>query len=87
MHDDDRERLRQREKGYREVSNITAFLKDGEEVTPQTVFTFQSDQICPKHCGPDSGYRELVVQGAQSRGLPQDYVEILNIRKQVNAES
>ena len=77
VHDDDRKRLKDREKGHREISRITVYLKSDEDVTPQDVFTFQGEEVCPKNCGPTKEYLALVVGGARSRDLPDEYVQDL----------
>jgi hypothetical protein len=72
--DEDRKRLREREKGYREISRITVFLRNGDDITPQESFTFQGEESCPEHCGPSREYLELALDGAKSRNLPDEYV-------------
>lgn len=79
MHDQDRKQLGQREKGYREISDLVVYLTsaDAEDVTPVEVFTFQAEQPCARGCGPDAAYLGLIVEGARSRSLPSDYTGTL----------
>ena len=77
LHDSDKEQLINREKGYREIPEITAYLKSDDDVTPQKVFTFRGKEVCPNNCGPTKEYLSLVVEGAKSRDLPNEYVQYL----------
>ena len=79
LDDSDRKQLREREKGYREVPDLTVFLADGADgdPTPVSTFTFVGDKSCPDHCGPGPEYLSLVIEGAISRRLPTTYVDAL----------
>lgn len=79
MHDQDRERLGKREKGYREISDLAMYLTsaDNEDVIPVATFTFAAEKTCTRGCGPNSTYLSLIVEGAKSRSLPNDYRERL----------
>jgi hypothetical protein len=82
MHNDDRRRLREREKGYRELPNpdssssLTVYLTspDREQPIPVKAFTFIAESECSKGCGPSQHYLSLVIEGGKSRVLPEDYV-------------
>lgn len=76
MHDEDKEALKKREQGYREVS-LLVWLKDEQQYTPQKVFTFVGQSACPKQCGPSASYFDLLLEGAKSRELPETYIEEL----------
>lgn len=85
MHDADRAALRAREKGYREIPEVTVYLKDGDGVTPQDVFTFIGAEACGRNCGPSQAYYDLVLEGARARGLPDQYIEEVAGRVQPRA--
>ena len=52
---------------------VDVFLVDGEDVSPQRAFTFVGEALCTKNCGPAAEYLDLVLQGAKSRDLPEEY--------------
>jgi cation transport regulator ChaC len=72
----DLEALRQRERGYtkREVT-VWLVTQGCDNGTPVVAFTFVGDTVCPRACGPNESYLSIVVEGARSRRLPEDYVE------------
>jgi hypothetical protein len=76
LHDEDRKRLSKRENRYREIE-LTIFLKNGEDITPVDVFTFQGKEGCAKHCGPSAEYLAVVIEGAKSRHLPLEYIDAI----------
>lgn len=69
-----------REGGYKERS-LTVWRVDGtpdcQDGTPVAVTTFVSGAKCAEHCGPTTAYRDLVLAGATTRGLPASYVDLL----------
>jgi len=75
MHDQDREGLRKRENGYREVPDLVVYLTSSgtKDVTPIEVFSFEVEKACASNCGPNAAYLELIVEGARKRLLPPDY--------------
>jgi len=77
--DDDREALRKREGGYKEVE-VTVYLMPptpGDYPTPVRAFTFEAFAECPKRCGPPLTYIDLITSGAKERQLPDDYLQTL----------
>jgi len=72
----DREALRRRERGYREVK-VGARARTPEGGSDKTVeaFTFVGEETCPRMCGPNAAYLGLIIEGARSRGLPESYIE------------
>ena len=73
MNDADKESLKQREQGYREIS-VRVWLKDGENFKVQPAFTFIGEQVCSNECGPSRAYLDLVLEGARGRELPETYL-------------
>jgi hypothetical protein len=77
--DGDKESLRKREGGYKEVP-VTVYLTPptaGDDPTPVRAFTFTAIAECPKHCGPPLTYIDLIIGGARERQLPDDYLKTL----------
>lgn len=71
----DRNALRRRERGYREVHvKVRQILAAGDAGEVVDAFTFQAEEPCPRRCGPPAAYVALVVDGARSRGLPEKYI-------------
>lgn len=80
VHDCDRERLREREKGYAERSESVFLRSDGGDVTAVNVFTFVGEKVCATECGASHEYLSLIIDGAKSRQLPTDYISALEAR-------
>jgi len=76
VHDKDREQLRKREKGYKEIKEITVYLRPPtpqDDPTPVRAFTFIAPRKCPKHCGPSRDYLKIIINGSKERDLPREY--------------
>lgn len=73
-------RLVAREQGYEQVQ-LTALIVDDPTAPwsgrPATVETFRGDHVCTERCGPPRSYVELVLKGAEEKGLPADYLRAL----------
>lgn len=63
MNDADKEALKQREQGYREIS-VRVWLKDGENFKVQPAFTFIGEQVCSSDL-VSRAYLNLVLEGAE----------------------
>ncbi|MCL4853893.1 MAG: gamma-glutamylcyclotransferase, partial [Bryobacteraceae bacterium] len=77
--DCDRQELRKREGGYEE-RDTTVYITSptpNDDPTPLTAFTFIAAKECPQRCGPPPTYLDLIIQGAEERGLPAAYQEAL----------
>jgi len=78
--DQDQEALRQREDGYQELPKTTVYLTPpipGDDPTPTTAFTFIAKTTCPFHCRPPADYLGIIINAAETRKLPERYVEQL----------
>ncbi|HEY3456485.1 MAG TPA: gamma-glutamylcyclotransferase family protein [Bryobacteraceae bacterium] len=76
VHDDDRTRLKERERGYEEIPRITVYLlSPNPKGNPKelTAFTFAATNECPQRCGPPAAYLDLIITGAEERNLPLAY--------------
>jgi cation transport regulator ChaC len=75
---EERAALTVREMGYYERS-LTVWRVDErcrfQDGRPIAAFTFLAKEACPDRCGAVRAYRDLVVEGASSRGLPASYIE------------
>lgn len=69
--------LEKREHGYVErcvrVWHVDA-IDDCDSGQQVDAFTFVAKDRCEDACGPTEDYLELVIAGARSRGLPDDYI-------------
>jgi hypothetical protein len=76
VHDNDKVKLQGRERGYELRDNLTVYLvapTPEEDPTPVSAFTFLTTNKCPKQCGSQAAYLQLIVNGAKERGLPEAY--------------
>jgi hypothetical protein len=74
VNDDDKTALKDREAGYDELSDATAYvLAPDDDPTPVGVFTFIATNACQKRCGPSPEYLRIVLDGAAQRLLPPEY--------------
>lgn len=71
----DRHALQRRERGYREIGvTVRRVSEAGGTDAIVDAFTFQAEERCPRGCGAPSTYIGLIVEGARSRGLPEEYI-------------
>jgi hypothetical protein len=90
VNDQDRQALRDREKGYDELPTITVYLTPptpDDDPTPITAFTFKATHECTTRCGPPSSYLDIVRRGAEERNLPDAYLEQLRQIQAVEQDS
>lgn len=74
--DEDRDALRQRERGYREVDvKVWPKTLSGGAGEPIDAFTFVAEERCLSRCGANAAYLTLIIEGARSRGLPEEHIE------------
>lgn len=67
-----KENLRKRESGYKMLPEIPVYMSvSGKRVK---AFTFVGEEACSKKCGPSKEYQNLVLRGAKSHELPEEYV-------------
>jgi cation transport regulator ChaC len=89
VNEDDQEALKKRELGYREDQDLIALLvpdvSEISEADPIPVFTFIGENTCLDACGPSREYLDLVIRGAEERGLPADYIASLATESDVSA--
>lgn len=71
----DRDALRRRERGYREVE-VEAQLRPPGAGPNRVVraITFVAEQRCSLGCGPNAPYLALIIEGARARELPSEYI-------------
>lgn len=71
------ERLKEREKGYDMLSDVTPLLvgKTIETVTPIPAIAFAAKDFCGDSCGPAPEYSDLLLKGLTDRGAQKSYVE------------
>lgn len=80
MNNQNRETLQRREGGYRDEA-VTVYLMPpalGEDPTALEAFTFIATQECANQCGVSAPYLDLVINGAEERGLPMEYRQRLS---------
>lgn len=82
----DRQGLRRRERGYKEkevkVKCSRAGVGDGTAVT---AFTFVAERRCSRGCGPGAAYLGLVLEGARSQGLPEEWIRVVKGKRATRA--
>ncbi|MGB8477923.1 MAG: gamma-glutamylcyclotransferase family protein [Acidobacteriaceae bacterium] len=78
INEESRENLRRREQGYKEVSGLSVFKEGSGALNQVEAFTFIAENLCSKRCGPSTEYRQLVIDGAKSRCLPEEYVSYVS---------
>ncbi len=80
---EDKKSLAQREGGYGEEPRKVLLVEDAsdcEKCTPVEAFTFVGKEACADGCGPPSAYLKLILDGANLRELPEEYVRELKER-------
>lgn len=70
---DERPRLDRNEGGYRRVDNFNVTLGDGTDLATSTYLAIDPHQALT----PYDWYARLIIKGAESHGLPADYIEQL----------
>ena len=80
LNPEERAALVAREGGYDERV-LTVWRVDGtpdcQDGKPVNAIAFVGGAKCGSSCGPAQMYRDLVVEGARSRGLPTSYIDLL----------